>query len=88
MDTLTSCNRRIVEQFVDLFYHQHKVREAFEAHVSSEHYIQHNPGLPDGREVHLPFLPSRSLLFIVPLAQVGGVHYILLFASCFSLAMM
>lgn len=46
----TASNRRMVEQFVDLFYRQRKVREAFEAHVSAEHYIQHNPGLPDGRE--------------------------------------
>ncbi len=45
---LTEQNRKVVEAFVDLFYRQHKVREAFETHVV-EAYIQHNPLAPDGR---------------------------------------
>jgi predicted SnoaL-like aldol condensation-catalyzing enzyme len=42
-------NRAIVTDFARLFYTERNVRAAFEAHVS-ERYIQHNPGLPDGRE--------------------------------------
>ena len=42
-------NRAIVSDFARLFYTERNVSAAFEAHVS-EHYIQHNPGLPDGRE--------------------------------------
>ena len=42
-------NRAIVTDFARLFYTERNVRGAFQAHVS-EHYIQHNPGLPDGRE--------------------------------------
>jgi predicted SnoaL-like aldol condensation-catalyzing enzyme len=42
-------NRAIVTDFARLFYTDRNVRAAFEAHVS-EFYIQHNPGLPDGRE--------------------------------------
>jgi predicted SnoaL-like aldol condensation-catalyzing enzyme len=42
-------NRAIVTDFARLFYTERNVRAAFETHVS-ERYIQHNPGLPDGRE--------------------------------------
>jgi predicted SnoaL-like aldol condensation-catalyzing enzyme len=41
-------NRQIVERFIDLFYRQGRVREAFETYVH-EDYIQHNPLAPDGR---------------------------------------
>lgn len=37
-------NREIVEDFMDLVNRQHRVREAFERHVS-ETYVQHNPTL-------------------------------------------
>ena len=46
---LTEANRAIVEKFVDLFYRQKLVREAFETCVV-EDYVQHNPGIADGRE--------------------------------------
>jgi predicted SnoaL-like aldol condensation-catalyzing enzyme len=45
---LTRSNRAIVEKFVDLFYRQKNVREAFERYVV-EDYIQHNPAIADGR---------------------------------------
>jgi predicted SnoaL-like aldol condensation-catalyzing enzyme len=35
--------------FADLMYRQRDVRRAFDAFVA-EDYIQHNPGLPDGRD--------------------------------------
>jgi len=41
-------NREIVTRFIDLFYRQGRVREAFETYVA-EDYIQHNPLAPDGR---------------------------------------
>jgi predicted SnoaL-like aldol condensation-catalyzing enzyme len=42
-------NRAIVTDFARLFYTERNVRAAFQRYVS-DHYIQHNPGLPDGRE--------------------------------------
>lgn len=64
MESTTTANRRIVEQFVDLFYRQHKVREAFETHVSADHYIQHNPGIADGREA--------AIVVLEPMFQAPG----------------
>lgn len=42
-------NRQIVTRFADMFYRQKHVDEAFAAYVAPD-YIQHNPGLADGRE--------------------------------------
>ena len=42
-------NRAIVTDFARLFYTERNVRAAFQRYVS-DHYIQHNPGRPDGRE--------------------------------------
>jgi predicted SnoaL-like aldol condensation-catalyzing enzyme len=42
-------NREIVQDFARLFYQEGAVRLAFERYVHPE-YIQHNPGIPDGRE--------------------------------------
>jgi len=44
----TRKNREIVTEFARLFYSERKVQEAFETYVV-EDYIQHNPGLEDGR---------------------------------------
>jgi len=41
-------NREIVTEFARLFYSERKVPEAFEIYVA-EDYIQHNPGIEDGR---------------------------------------
>lgn len=48
-------NRAIVTRFADLFYRQKKVDEAFSSYVSPD-YIQHNPGLADGREAAIDAL--------------------------------
>ena len=48
-------NRRVLLDFIDLFYHQRKVRLAFERHVA-EDYIQHNPTIQDGREAAIAAL--------------------------------
>jgi predicted SnoaL-like aldol condensation-catalyzing enzyme len=42
-------NREIIEEFARLFYREGAVHEAFEKYVHPA-YIQHNPGIPDGRE--------------------------------------
>jgi predicted SnoaL-like aldol condensation-catalyzing enzyme len=52
-------NRAIVTQFADLFYRQRKVEEAFSSYVVPE-YIQHNPGLADGRA---PAITALTPLF-------------------------
>jgi predicted SnoaL-like aldol condensation-catalyzing enzyme len=48
-ESITETNRRIVERFVEIFYGQKNVRLAFETYVG-DNYIQHNPGIADGRE--------------------------------------
>jgi predicted SnoaL-like aldol condensation-catalyzing enzyme len=40
--------RAFFEAFVDLMYRRLQVRAAFDGFVAEE-YVQHNPGLPDGR---------------------------------------
>jgi predicted SnoaL-like aldol condensation-catalyzing enzyme len=59
MNDQTTGNRRIVEDFADLLYLRLDVRTAFEKHVSADDYIQHNPGLPDGREAAIHMLESK-----------------------------
>ncbi|MFM2289962.1 MAG: hypothetical protein RL684_3105, partial [Pseudomonadota bacterium] len=54
----TAANRAIVLDFVDLFYRQRRVREAFERHVA-EDYTQHNPNIPDGREAAIAMLAPK-----------------------------
>ncbi len=51
----TEANRAIVEDFARLFYTERDVRRAFERHVAPD-YIQHNPGIADGREAAIKAL--------------------------------
>ena len=46
---LTARNRAIITAFAHQFYTLRQVRAAFDAYVAPD-YIQHNPGLADGRE--------------------------------------
>jgi predicted SnoaL-like aldol condensation-catalyzing enzyme len=48
-------NRRLVADFVHVFYEERDVRRAFEQYVSAD-YIQHNPNIPDGREAAIAAL--------------------------------
>lgn len=41
-------NRAAFERFVEVFYTQKRVREAFDFLVASD-YRRHNPNIPDGR---------------------------------------
>jgi predicted SnoaL-like aldol condensation-catalyzing enzyme len=45
----TERNRAVITRFVDLFYRQKAVRRVFDAYVVPD-YIQHNPGIADGRD--------------------------------------
>lgn len=51
----TERNREIVTRFIDLFYRQGRVREAFMTYVVPG-YIQHNPLAPDGRDAAIAAL--------------------------------
>jgi predicted SnoaL-like aldol condensation-catalyzing enzyme len=51
----TERNRAIVTRFVDLFYRQGRVREAFMTYVAPG-YIQHNPIAADGRDTAIAAL--------------------------------
>jgi len=62
---LTESNRSIVMDFIDLFYTQHRVKEAFEKYVEPS-YIQHNPMAADGRDVAIEILVP---MFAEPGAQ-------------------
>ncbi len=53
--TLTRTNRAIICDFADSFYRQRAVRKAFEKYVVPD-YVQHNPGIVDGREAAIVFL--------------------------------
>lgn len=55
----TERNRASMEGFVELFYRQRKVREAFETYVSENSYIQHNPNMRDGRETAITMLEPK-----------------------------
>ncbi|MFF2245095.1 hypothetical protein ACFVTM_13045 [Arthrobacter sp. NPDC058130] len=44
-------NRAAFERFVEIFYTQKRVREAFDFLVDGD-YRQHNPTIPDGPEAH------------------------------------
>lgn len=51
----TARNRAVIEDFARIFYAEKDVRRAFEAHVAPD-YIQHNPGIADGREAAIAAL--------------------------------
>jgi predicted SnoaL-like aldol condensation-catalyzing enzyme len=55
-------NRQVVTRFIDLFYTQGRVREAFMTYVAPG-YIQHNPVARDGRDAAIaalePFFASQ-----------------------------
>lgn len=53
----TAKNRAAFLQFADLYYGQHKTREAFERFVAKD-YIQHNPNAKDGRDAAIAFLAT------------------------------
>jgi predicted SnoaL-like aldol condensation-catalyzing enzyme len=77
---LTQRNRVVVEDFVELFYRRHDVRAAFERHVA-EDYIQHNPGIADGRNAAIralePKFSAPGFRTDVKLVLVDGEHAVI-----------
>ena len=73
----------VVNQFIDLFYRQKKVRQAFESWVHPD-YIQHKTNLPDGRGAAIKFLenllerfPGRIFTIhrVIGSGDMVAVHY-------------
>ena len=50
-------NKRIVVDFLDLIFNQHKVDEGMDAYLGDT-YTQHNPGVADGPEAFRAFFKS------------------------------
>lgn len=61
----TEINRKLVHEFARVFYQEKDVRRAFERFVAPD-YIQHNPGIADGREAAIAAL---SPMFAAPGAR-------------------
>lgn len=51
----TARNRKVIEQFARTFYEKRDVEAAFNKHVVPD-YIQHNPGIADGRQAAIDAL--------------------------------
>lgn len=56
-DDLTERNRRVITAFAEQFYGRKDLRGAFESYVTPD-YVQHNPGIPDGREAAIERLSA------------------------------
>ena len=70
-----SRNREVVHDFARIFYQERDVRRAFETHVASD-YIQHNPGIADGRDAAIaalaPMFSNPGARFEVKRILVDG----------------
>lgn len=68
-------NRAIITEFARLFYVEREVKRAFETYVVTD-YIQHNPGLADGREAAIaalaPMFADRVKTFTILRILVDG----------------
>lgn len=79
-ETTTEANRRIVSDFARLFYTERNVREAFMTYVAAD-YIQHNPGIADGRDAAIealePKFSNASASFDIKRVIVDGEHAVI-----------
>jgi predicted SnoaL-like aldol condensation-catalyzing enzyme len=66
-DTCSLTPKEVVTRFMNEFYTEKKVREAFESWVVPG-YIQHNPMAPNGRDAAIQFLEPFF-------AQNSGIRY-------------
>lgn len=68
-------NRAIITEFARLFYVERDVAGAFDKYVAPD-YIQHNPGLADGREAAVaalaPMFADRVKTFTIRRIVVDG----------------
>jgi len=71
----TERNRAVIEDFARVFYAEKDVRRAFETHVAAD-YIQHNPGIADGRAAAIaalaPMFAAAGATFEVKRILVDG----------------
>lgn len=73
-------NRALVLDFYDRFFNKHEVNEA--AEVIVEHYIQHNPHVPDGKAPFVGYFSGffkdnpKSKARIVRSATAGDLVYL------------
>lgn len=71
----TARNRAIITDFAHRFYTLRQVRSAFETYVAPD-YIQHNPGLADGRDAAItmlaPMFADRGHSFAIRHIVVDG----------------
>jgi len=76
----TERNRAVVEDFARTFYEQRDVAAAFKAHVAPD-YIQHNPGIADGRQAAIdaltPMFSSPGARFEVKRIVVDGEYAVI-----------
>ena len=74
-DDPESRNREVVHDFARMFYQERDVRRAFEKHVAPD-YIQHNPGVADGRDAAIaaldPMFSNPGARFEVKRILVDG----------------
>jgi predicted SnoaL-like aldol condensation-catalyzing enzyme len=77
---LTESNRAIVTAFARQFYEERDVRGAFETYVVPD-YIQHNPGIPDGRDAAVamlePLFSQPGASFAVKRIMVDGEYAVI-----------
>lgn len=68
-------NRKLVEDFARIFYAEKDVKRAFETYVAPD-YIQHNPGIADGRAAAIaalaPMFSAPGATFEVKRILVDG----------------
>ena len=73
--SLTERNRAIVQDFARIFYAEKDVERAFLKHVVPD-YIQHNPGISDGRQAAIdalkPMFSRPEAQFVVKRIIVDG----------------
>ena len=73
-------DRLLISKFADLFYRQKAVRAAFETYVAPD-YIQHNPGIADGREAAIeklePMFRGPGARFTISHILVGGAYAVI-----------
>ncbi len=68
----TARNRAIMQDFVELFFNQLRVREAFEKHAATT-YRQHNLAFGDGREATIRDLERQFASMSSPKIEVQRV---------------
>ncbi|MFM5954112.1 MAG: nuclear transport factor 2 family protein [Novosphingobium sp.] len=68
----TARNRKVIQDFARIFYSDKDVKRAFETYVVPD-YIQHNPGIADGRDAAVAALTP---MFSAPGAKFDVKHIV------------